>query len=76
MLRATSGFLALLSLLLVGFRMLAISESGALTIKDILGLIFPLSVALMFGYITIKGRMPFMDEQATPPSEKPPQEPP
>lgn len=76
MLRAVSGVLALLSLLLVGLRMLTISEAGTATIRDILGLIFPLSVALMFGYIAIKGRMPFMDKQTASPSEKPPQEPP
>ena len=38
-----------------------------------MGLIFPLSVALLFGYMAIKGRMP-QDKQTPPPSEKPPHE--
>jgi hypothetical protein len=74
LLRAASGILALLSLLAVGARILAISEPGAATITDVLRLAFLLPVALMFGYMAIKGRMPFMDKPATPPSEKPPQD--
>lgn len=73
-LRTTSGVLALSSLLLAGYRMNLILEQGGATIKDMMGLIFPLSVALMFGYMAIKGIMPFMDEQTTSPSENPPQE--
>jgi hypothetical protein len=75
-LRITSGILAFLSLLLVGFRMFAFSEASApnsATIQDMLGLVFPLSVTLLFGYIAIKGRMPFMPEH--PPSENSSQEP-
>ncbi|MCP3867141.1 MAG: hypothetical protein GY703_03415 [Gammaproteobacteria bacterium] len=59
LLRSISGVLAALSLLLVIVRMQAISDMGSATIKEVLGLIFPLSVFLLFGYIAIKGRMPF-----------------
>jgi hypothetical protein len=74
-LRATSGILAFLSLLLVVLRMYAFSETGthnSVSIQDLLGLIFPLSVTLLFGYIAIKGRMPFMAER--PSSDNPSQE--
>lgn len=74
LLRITSGILALLSLLLAGFRLYAISAGGLLesaTIMHVMGLMFPLSVTLLCGYMAIKGRMPFMDEQKAPPSENP-----
>ncbi len=59
LLRSISGVLALLSLLLAGLRMQAIPDVDAATIKEVLGVIFPLSVFLLFGYLAIKGRMPF-----------------
>jgi hypothetical protein len=59
LLRSISGVLALLSLLLAGLRMQAIPDVDAATIKEVLGIIFPLSIFLLFGYIAIKGRMPF-----------------
>lgn len=59
LLRSISGVLALLSLLLAGLRMQAIPDVDAATIKEVLGIIFPLSVFLLFGYLAIKGRMPF-----------------
>jgi hypothetical protein len=59
LLRSISGVLALLSLLLAGLRMQAIPDVDAATIKEVLGVIFPLSIFLLFGYIAIKGRMPF-----------------
>jgi hypothetical protein len=59
LLRSISGVLALLSLLLVVLRMQAMSGVDAATVKEVLGVIFPLSVFLLFGYIAIKGRMPF-----------------
>jgi hypothetical protein len=59
LLRSISGVLALLSLLLVVLRMQAISGVDTATVKEVLGVIFPLSVFLLFGYIAIKGRMPF-----------------
>ena len=59
LLRSISGVLALLSLLLVVLRTQAIPDVNAATIKEVLGLIFPLSVFLLFGYIAIKGLMPF-----------------
>jgi hypothetical protein len=75
-LRATSGILAILSLLLVGIRIYSISNAGmaSVTINQLLGLIFPLSVTLLFGYVAIIGRMPFTEEQKTPSSENPGQE--
>jgi len=70
-LRATSGVLAILSLLLVGIRIYSISNAGmaSMTINQLLGLIFPLSVTLLFGYVAIIGRMPFTHDQKTPSSE-------
>ncbi len=59
LLRSISGVLALLSLLLAVLRMQAISDLDAATVKEVLGVIFPLSVFLLFGYLAIKGRMPF-----------------
>jgi hypothetical protein len=59
LLRSISGVLALLSLLLVVLRMQAISDLDTATVKEVLGVIFPLSVFLLFGYIAVKGRMPF-----------------
>ena len=75
-LRATSGILAILSLLLVGIRIYSISNTGmaSMTINQLLGLIFPLSVTLLFGYVAIIGRMPFTQEQKTSSSENPGQE--
>ena len=75
-LRATSGILAVLSLLLVGIRIYSISNTGmaSMTINQLLGLVFPLSVTLLFGYVAIIGRMPFTQEQKTPSSENPGQE--
>ena len=68
-LRAISGILALLSLLLTAVRVSAISEPQTMTIQDFLGLIFPLSVTLLFGYMAVIGRMPFMDKPKTLPAE-------
>ncbi len=59
LLRAISGVLALLSLLLAVLRMQAISDVDAATVKEVLGVMFPLSVFFLFGYIAVKGRMPF-----------------
>ncbi len=59
LLRSISGILAVLSLLLVVLRVQAIADMEATTIKEVLSIIFPLSIVLMFGYIAIKGRMPF-----------------
>ena len=75
-LRATSGILAILSLLLVGIRIYSISNTGmaSMTINQLLGLVFPLSVTLLFGYVAIIGRMPFTQVQKTPSSEDPGQE--
>ncbi|GMR07034.1 MAG: hypothetical protein BMS9Abin26_0036 [Gammaproteobacteria bacterium] len=73
-LRITSGILASLALLLVGLRLYAISAGDKLnsaTTMDILSLIFPLSIALMFGYMAYKGDMPFMDKQKPPPPDNP-----
>ncbi len=74
-LRITSGVFALLSLLLVVVRILVILEPQAMTVKELLGVIFPLSIALLFGYIAINGRMPFSDKQNTPVSEDTRQDP-
>lgn len=74
-LRITSGILAFLSLLLVGLRMYALSTTGILgsaTIMHVMGLMFPLSLALLFGYMAIKGRMPGMNEpEKSPPEDGP-----
>lgn len=65
-LRIAAGFLALLSFVLVGLRLYAYSHaditlrSDHLTIS--LQLLFPLSLGLMFGYMALKGKMPFMNE--------------
>ncbi len=68
-LRTISGVLALLSLLLVVVRVLVTLDPQAATVKGVLGLIFPLSITLLFGYMAINGRMPFSDKQNTLPSE-------
>ncbi len=70
-LRAISGILAILSLLLVGVRIYSVSNMSmdSVTIHQLLGLIFPLSITLLFGYMAIIGRMPFMGEQKTPSAE-------
>lgn len=76
-LRVTSGILAVLSLLLVVLRMYALSASdmlGSATITHTMGLLFPLSLALLFGYMAIKGRMPGMDEPEKSPPEDPQQD--
>ena len=71
-LRATSGILAILALLLVVIRIYSISNAAGMalmTINQLLGLVFPLSVSLLFGYMAIVGRMPFTQKQKTPSSE-------
>ncbi len=73
-LRITSGVLALLSLLLTGLRFYSMSDQESASIMQIMSLIFPLSVAMLCGYMAIKGRMPFMDNQNSPPSENQRQE--
>ncbi len=69
LLRAISGILALLSLLLTWLRIDAISDPETMTKLEFLGLIFPLSVTLLFGYMAVMGRMPFMDKPKAPPAD-------
>ena len=62
-LRIGSGVLAAATLLLVIFRIVAISKGNLLagdnSFVHILRLIFPLSLSLLFGYIAWKGKLPF-----------------
>ena len=55
--------------------MYALSTTGTLgsaTIMHVMGLMFPLSLALLFGYMAIKGRMPGMSEpEKSPPEDGP-----
>jgi hypothetical protein len=65
-LRIAAGILALVSFVLVGLRLYGYSHadlelrSDAFTLS--LQLLFPLSLGLMFGYMALTGKMPFMDE--------------
>ncbi|HEC29213.1 MAG TPA: hypothetical protein ENI65_06470 [Gammaproteobacteria bacterium] len=70
-LRVTSGVLALMSLVVVVLRIYSMSNQESASITQIMGLVFPLSVAMFCGYMAIKGRMPLMNDQKSPPSDLP-----
>jgi len=63
-LRVGSGVLAIVTLLLVVFRFIALQKANLLAgdnaMVHILRLIFPLSLSLLFGYISWKGSLPFV----------------
>ncbi len=74
MLRVVCGILALLSLLLAGARIYSMSDQETASVMQMMGLLFPISVTILCGYMAIKGRMPFMEDQKLPPAENPRQE--
>lgn len=73
-LRVICGILALLSLLLTGARIYSMSDQETASVMQMMSLLFPLSVTILCGYMAIKGRMPFMEDQKLPPAENPRQE--
>ena len=64
-LRIVSGVLAVFSLAIVVARFYEIDKIGgeAETVMNVMRIIFPLSVALLFGYIAWKGVFPFNDNK-------------
>lgn len=58
-LRVIAGIMTLVSLGVVGVRLYFMSTQGAGGIMASLGLMFPLSLAMFFGYLAWKGKLPF-----------------
>jgi len=65
-LRLIAGVLALVAFGLTGLRLYSLSVLGLLmgpdSLKYALGLLFPLSLGLIFGYLAWKGRLPFSQD--------------
>ena len=63
LLRIVAGVLAILSFMLVGLRLYSLAGPDAANETDdfmnMMRLLFPLSLGLIFGYLAIKGRIPF-----------------
>ncbi len=63
LLRIVAGILALLAFLLVGLRLYSLMGSGNTNETDdfmnMMRLLFPLSLGMIFGYLALKGRIPF-----------------
>ena len=67
LLRAVAGILTLVTAGLVGLRLYVMARTGIPTGPDsalhALRLLFPLSLALLFGYMALKGKFPFTDKK-------------
>ncbi len=63
LLRIVAGILALLAFLLVGLRLYSLMGPGNANETDefmnMMRLLFPLSLGMIFGYLALKGRIPF-----------------
>ncbi len=66
-LRIVAGILALVAFLLVGIRLYGYSganiKMGSDAFIHSLRVLFPFSVGLIFGYMAIKGKMPFVNDK-------------
>lgn len=66
LLRGVAGTLAVAALGVTLIRLYAISKTGAWQpdpFFQFMRLMFPLSVALIFGYVAWKGKLPFMEKK-------------
>jgi hypothetical protein len=66
LLRIGAGALAVIALGVVALRIYAISKTGMWQpdpFLQVLRLIFPLSVAAIFGYVAWKGSVPFLEKK-------------
>jgi hypothetical protein len=66
LLRGVAGALAIAALGVTLIRLYAISKTGVWQpdpFFQIMRLMFPLSVALIFGYVAWKGKLPFMEKK-------------
>lgn len=63
-LRIMAGILAVIALAVVGYRLYGISALDAAAGDRLYGLrlLFPLSLAMFFGYLAWKGKLPFSNE--------------
>lgn len=65
-LRIVAGILALAALVVTVVRVLAMDNSdvtqSSVPLINFLRIVFPLSVALLFGYVAWKGKFPFLQD--------------
>jgi len=70
LLRLIAGVLALAAFALTGLRLYSLSVQGIPMGSDsvipAMGLLFPLSLGLIFGYLAWKGRFPFSQDDLRP----------
>ncbi len=68
-LRLIAGVLALAAFGLTGLRLYSLSTLGILmgpdSLRHAMGLLFPLSLGLIFGYLAWKGRFPFSQDDVS-----------